>query len=209
MRVEVETELARDLAMLDAVEAGGRPAFRTWATELATVVVGRGVRIPEEVDETFCREAGIPIVRRPSGGRSVLIGPGTLQYTFVLPISLAQDLASIPGTKRLCNRLLIAALAHAAVRTSKTIVEDASGDLVVGGRKFAGVALRRRRNAVLLHGTLLLDADVELIARALHHPVREPAYRAGRGHTDFLANFGAVDEPMFTETARTLLASIG
>jgi lipoate-protein ligase A len=152
------------------------------------------------VNLDYCRSEKIPILRRPSGGRSVLIGPGTLQYSFTLPYRLAEELASIAGSKRFCNRVLIAGLGLPC-----KIDEDDSGDLTTGGRKFAGLALKRRKSAMLLHGTLLEDADLEKIAVALQHPSREPAYRGGRGHLEFLANIGAIDAATLESTVRALL----
>jgi len=193
--------------LLQAVEEGAPPAFRTWTISQATVVVGRSVLIEEEVDEQFCASRAIPIVRRQSGGRSVLVGRGTLQYSFALPYSLGEELATISGSKRFCNRLLIPALRHAA-RTGCVIDEDTSGDLVVGGRKIAGLALRRRRSAMLLHGTILVSADIALIASVLRHPKQEPAYREGRSHHAFIANVGDLDESMFRDSVAEQLSSL-
>jgi lipoate-protein ligase A len=58
--------------------------------------------------------------------------------------------------------------------------------------------LRVRRGAVLYHGTLLDEFDLDLVSRLLRHPPREPDYRAGRDHASFLANLAlgrtALDE---------------
>jgi len=45
-----------------------------------------------------------------------------------------------------------------------------------------------KREHLLYHGTLLYDFPLELIARCLAMPPREPAYRAGRPHAAFVAN---------------------
>jgi lipoate-protein ligase A len=218
---EVEVELARDDALLQSVEHGAPPAFRTWRAARPVVVLGRAVDVAEEVDEAFCAAASIPIVRRSSGGRSVLVGPGTLQYAFALPYAVSDELATISGSKRFCNALLLAGLARAchvedgtaagtlAGRLGGAAVAlraDESGDLVRGDRKVAGVALRRRRTAMLLHGTILMEADLSVIARALRHPIREPAYRLGRAHQDFLENLGRVDEAVLVAAVGASLA---
>jgi lipoate-protein ligase A len=205
MQTDVAEQLARDLALLGQAEQDATGAFRLWTTQAATVVLGRSVDAGEEVDEDFCARAGIAIVRRPSGGRSVLVGPGTLQYAFALPYSLAAELSTIPASKRFCNRLLVPALESAAGIAAGTLQEDRSGDVLLGDRKVAGLALRRRRTAMLLHGTILVRADLALIARALRHPACEPAYRRGRAHEDFLANLGRADESMLERTVRELL----
>jgi lipoate-protein ligase A len=206
---DVERELERDLELLEAVERGGPAHFRVWTTAGATVVIGRAVRVEEEVDEEFCAAAGLSIVRRPSGGRSVVVGAGTVQYSFALPYALADDLSSIGGAKRFCNALLVAGLERGTRLGRTSLVEDPSGDLLREGRKVAGLALRRRRSAMLLHGTILVNADLAVIARALKHPAREPAYRRGRSHEDFLANLGALDERAMEHTVKDSLARLG
>jgi len=205
--IPVEKELAADTRLLEDVEQGAPPGFRTWTVCHPTVVVGRSVLIEEEVDERFCAAHAIRIVRRPSGGRSVLVGPGTVQYAFALPYALGEELVTISGSKRFCNRLLLAGLGSALAAPS-AILEDVSGDLVVNGHKVAGLALRRRRTAMLLHGTILVAADLALIASALRHPKQEPAYRAGRTHAAFVANLGALDERVMRNVIAERLASL-
>ncbi|TFH24803.1 MAG: hypothetical protein E4H03_02555, partial [Myxococcales bacterium] len=61
---DVAAELDRDLAMLESAERDGCYAFRTWTAARATVVVGRAVKIDDEVRVGFCRTQGIDIVRR-------------------------------------------------------------------------------------------------------------------------------------------------
>jgi len=202
---EVERALARELRALDDAEAGASGWFGTWTTDSPAVVVGRGVDIAAEVDESFCRTAGIAVIRRMSGGRSVFVGPGTLQYGFVLPYALDETLGSISGAKRFCNALVVDGLVAALAASTIQIVADASGDLVRDGRKVAGLAMRRRRRALLLHGTILASADLATIAHALRHPQREPAYRGGRSHEEFLENLGALDARVFEAEVRRRL----
>jgi lipoate-protein ligase A len=61
-------------------------------------------------------------------------------------------------------------------------------DLACNGRKFSGNAQRRKENALLFHGTFLLDFDLSLIEVLLPLPSLQPFYRAGRSHTEFLTN---------------------
>lgn len=200
----VERELEVDLERLDAAQHGGLAEFRVWTTEETTVVVGRSVDVAEEVDVEACRRANVPVVRRPSGGRTVVVGSGTLQYSFVLRYDFAAELKSIGGSKRFCNRLLIEGLDRPG-----EIEEDESGDLVSGNRKFAGLALKRGKSAMLLHGTLLSRANLELISKLLRHPASEPPYRGGRDHSEFLTNIGTVDAGNWERRVRGLLLRAG
>src|SRR5205814_6029847 len=69
-------------------------------------------------------------------------------------------------------------------------IHEGTCDLTIAGRKLAGNSLRCKRDHLLYHGTLLYDFDLELIQRLLRMPPRHPAYRAGRGHLDFVTNIG-------------------
>ena len=198
----VERELEHDLELLAYATEHGRSTFRTWVARSHTVVVGRAVDVESEVDTEHCARLEVQIVRRPSGGRSVVIGPGTVQYTFALPYRLSSELSGISSSKRFCNRLLLAALADAR------IVEDDSGDLLLGDRKIGGLAIKRGREAMMLHGTLLVAADIEVVASLLRHPLREPAYRRGRGHAEFLANLGVLDRDSLERRVAASLAAL-
>lgn len=185
----VEEHLALDEALLDEAHAGRLTAavVRTWMVAEPTVVVGSSSRIEDEVDRAACREAGAGIVRRPSGGLTVVLGPGCVMWSVVAP--LPPDWS--PPIARL-HAAFLEPLAAALVAAGRPVVRRGSSDLAIrqadGERKVSGNALRVRRGAVLYHGTLLDDFDLALVSRLLRHPPREPEYRAGRDHAAFLAN---------------------
>jgi lipoate-protein ligase A len=170
-------------------------AVRVWTCDQAAVVLGVSRPLGGEVDEAECDRRAVAVLRRASGGGTVVIGPGTLQYAFALPHPAGAEAVSIDRIKRFCNRAVRDALASSGVGAE--IGSDVSGDLHVDLRKVGGIALRRHRHATLLHGTLLVDADLDLIAAVLRHPEREPAWRQGRPHGAFLANLGYFDTDAF------------
>jgi len=55
----------------------------------------------------------------------------------------------------------------------------------------SGNAQQRKSRHVLHHGSLLYDFDLAVVARYLRPPEREPAYRGGRAHDQFLTNLPA------------------
>jgi lipoate-protein ligase A len=63
-----------------------------------------------------------------------------------------------------------------------------TSDLAIAGRKFSGNSLRCKRDHLLYHGTLLYDFDLTLLGRLLKMPPRQPPYRAGRSHGEFVTN---------------------
>jgi lipoate-protein ligase A len=76
------------------------------------------------------------------------------------------------------------------------------GDLVFRGRKVSGSAQRRGRRAILHHGTILYDFDASLATRYLKEPARQPPYRAGRRHSDFLGNLPLSRSAVFAALQR-------
>ncbi|NBW96012.1 MAG: lipoate--protein ligase family protein [Planctomycetia bacterium] len=187
----VEGQLALDEALLEEAHEGiaSETVVRTWMARETVVVVGSSSRIEEEVDLEACSRAGVRVVRRPSGGLTVVLGPGCLTWSVVEPHP-----AGTPPLDRIHSRMLdplCAALTRATAGRGP-VTRRGTSDLVIPGPesdlKVSGNALRVRRHGVLYHGTLLDDFDIGLIERILLHPPREPDYRAGRTHGTFLAN---------------------
>ena len=75
---------------------------------------------------------------------------------------------------------------HAIASLDIDVDMQGTSDLTYRGRKFSGNALRSKKNWMIYHGTMICDFDIELIANCLGNPIRQPEYREGRSHRDFL-----------------------
>lgn len=186
--------LALDEELLAAAEAGRLPGdvLRLWEAPAPCVVLGRSS--PEtEVHVDACRGDGVPVLRRATGGATVVVGPGCLMYALVLDRRAHAELGGVDATHRFVLERLAAALA--ALEAS--VARAGTSDLVLARRpgepprKFSGNSLRVKRTHLLYHGTILYDFPLERVGRWLAAPVRAPAYRAGRDHAAFLANLPA------------------
>ncbi len=191
LNTDTHADPAANVALDEALlERADGEYLRLWESPTPVVVVGRSAPIEREVDAAACAAANVPVVRRPSGGQTVLIGPGCLMYAVVLDLALRPELAAIDRAHQFVLGRMLAAL-----RTLEPNIEIAgTSDLVLTGdppRKFSGNALRLKRTHLLYHGTLLYDFDLDLVERLLKPPVRQPAYRAERTHREFLTNFPA------------------
>lgn len=177
--------LACDEALLEAVEENGGPILRLWEPDTCFVVLGYANEASREVNLPACERLGIPVLRRCSGGGTVLQGPGSLNYSLILPQDFAPGLDTVTGT----NRFIMER--HCEVFSEllgQPVDWHGSTDLAAGGCKFSGNAQRRKRRTLLFHGTLLLDFDLDLISQALPMPSKQPDYRGNRSHLDFLTN---------------------
>ena len=178
--------LALDEALLEEAEAAGRPTetLRIWQPDRPIVVLGRSSKIGREVRADACRELGVPILRRVSGGAAVVAGPGCLMYGLVLSYRLRPQLRAVDQA----HRFVLGTLAAALRPLVPEVGCRGTSDLAIGGQKFSGNSLRCRRDHLLYHGTLLYDFPLELIGRCLAAPPRMPDYRQGREHAEFLTN---------------------
>lgn len=180
--------LALDEALLLAAEAGqGGEVLRLWECPRYAVVVGAGGSVAIDVNVAACDADGVPILRRASGGGTVLLGPGCLCYSFVLGYDRAAGLADITAS----NRYVLGRILNALRPVAPDAAVAGTSDLAAGGLKFSGNAQQRKRTHFLHHGTLLDVFDLDLIPRYLNAPERQPDYRMDRPHAAFVRNLSA------------------
>jgi len=178
--------LALDEALLDHSELSPHcgEVLRLWESPRHAVVLGRSSQIALEVHDEHCRQLGVPVVRRISGGAAVLVGPGCLMYSLVLDLQARPELRSLAQA----HRAVLGRIAAALGRLLPAVRCQGISDLTLDGRKFSGNSIRYRKNHLLYHGTILYAFDLELVDRCLRMPPRQPDYRQGRGHSQFLTN---------------------
>jgi lipoate-protein ligase A len=185
--------LALDEAQLLEAEAGrGGEVLRLWEWPRAAVVLGAGCALADDVDEVACRADGVPILRRASGGGTVLLGPGCLCYSLVLAYARGPALREVtPSYEWILGRV------RAALDGLLPRIEQAgTSDLADSGLKFSGNAQQRKRDHLLHHGTLLYNFDLSRVGRYLRAPERQPDYRGRRDHAAFLRNLPAGAEKL-------------
>lgn len=193
--------LACDEALLNLFDSdkADDSLLRIWEPKNYFVVLGHSNKFGAEVRSPECVAAGIPVLRRISGGGTVLQGPGCLNYSLLL------SPAAFPcGTIGECfdyilkkHRQFVGKLKGGEVR-----IEGIS-DLALAGRKFSGNSQYRKRNFILAHGTFLLNFDLALMDRCLRLPAKQPDYRARRPHLEFVTNLQLEPHRFREELART------
>lgn len=188
---EPARNLALDEALLEEAELSeeehSSELLRVWEPSQPFVVLGRSSLLEQEVNLTACRQMAIPVLRRVSGGATVVTGPGCLMYAVLLSYARRPDL-------RLLDR------AHQTVMENQRRAIQSLGidcsiqgicDLTLGAKKFSGNSLRCRRNFLLYHGTILYEFPLPLLGTCLGTPQRQPDYRQQRSHLEFVTNIQA------------------
>lgn len=183
------------LCLADQEDAG--EFLRFWESPLYFVVLGRTCKEDEDVDLLACRRDNIAVLRRSSGGGTVLQGPGCLNFSLILSKALRPELSSINFSYRAILEQVLKALRCLGIDGEFRPVCD----LVLKGteKKFSGNAQRRGREFILHHGTILYDFDLDLVGRYLKIPRKMPSYRNSRPHGEFIANIPACSEDIRRE----------
>ncbi len=195
--------VALDEALLEACEAGqlAEGVLRLWESPDYFVVLGRSSDPQVEVDLAACRREGVPVLRRVSGGGTVLAGPGCLMYAVVLDYRALPHLRAVDGAHRHVLERIAAALApqvpgvaHAGISDlvvreegvvqQKNVIEAENTPTL----KVSGNAMRAKRDHFLYHGTLLYDFALDRIGQLLATPTRVHTYRQDRPHGEFVTN---------------------
>jgi len=157
------------------------PFIWLWEYTGTACVLGAGTPLAD-VDLSSCAAAGVPVYRRRGGGGAVLLSPGNLIIT-----------ACYDARRKAFPTQWIGPIAEAVARALRALGLHSAcvqglGDVAVGSRKVLGSSLYASRQVALYQGSLLVNPDLDLIPRFLPHPSREPDYRAGRSHREFLTS---------------------
>ena len=178
---DLHLHLQRELDLQLESERTGAEFLWFWEVHEPCVVLGRGSRVENEVHSHACEADKVPVVRRSSGGGSVVLVPGCLNYSLILDLERTPRLRDV-------ERSYVEILSSVCRSVGDSAVKPIGSDLTTSGRKFGGCSQKRTRKTLLHHGTILYDFDISLTARYLQTPPRTPAYRGGRSHADFLTN---------------------
>ena len=175
-----------------------------WQNE-NTIVVGQNQNTEAEINRPFVEAHHINVVRRSTGGGAVYHDLGNLNYSFITD---AGDKASISMDR--FTSPVVEALKGLGLQA------EASGrnDILVEGRKVSGTAQRLYGNRILHHGTLLFDANPDMVAGALQvdpEKFRSKSTKSVRSRIGNIRSFlkQDMDMPAFWEYLKEALAGSG
>ena len=116
------------------------------------VIVGCYQNICKEVNVYALKKAGIPVIRRMSGGGTVYHDLGNVNYTLIRDKEGFVDYDDFLSP-------VIKALNDLGITAHK----DRNSDIAIGGKKISGSAQKVSGGRVLHHGTLLFDSDLSVL----------------------------------------------
>jgi len=165
--------LAADETLARRVGRGdSRPTLRLYSYRSHCALVGRFQNVEQELHLDFCRQHGVVVNRRPTGGGAIIMGADQLGVALTVP---GRERHAYGGARQLMQRFS-AGLLQALDRLGIEAAFRRKNDLEVGGRKIAGLGIYRDRSGGLLfHASLLVDLDVPLMLRVLRIPLEKIA----------------------------------
>ncbi len=181
-----------------------RIPYKFWVPAEKALVIGHSQEPGRELRLDAAVRDGVPVHRRMGGGGAVLLSPGCVCVGLRFARTKGRNLHDYFAAG--CD------LVRRAVREASGLILESKGisDLACptpdGGRKVVGCSLYMPRDFALYLASILVRPDLGDLETYLAHPSREPDYRAGRPHGDFVAGLGALADRAFN--SRDLLASL-
>lgn len=147
-----------------------------------SVIAGKHQCIHREADTEFVNENHIPVMRRITGGGTVYHDEGNLNFAFIRNCEPGRQIDFYRHLAPVLD-FLDSAGVNASIRGS---------DIISGGKKISGNAEHVHRNRVLHHGTLLFDADLDIMRKTLRSDTSGYSTRAVASNPSPVTNLSKI-----------------
>lgn len=137
-------------------------SFFVWRVN-PTVIIGRNQDLETEVNLDYCREHGVEVVRRKSGGGCVYSDKGNIMISY---ISRRGDVSEV-------FERYLDALTGCLRSAGLDAYKSGRNDVMVGDRKVSGNAFHMLPDRSIVHGTLLYSTDFDALETAIRPPVEK------------------------------------
>jgi lipoate-protein ligase A len=131
--------------------------FMIWQNANA-IIVGLHQNTLSQINSEYVREKNIRVTRRMTGGGAVYHDLGNVNFTFIENYN-----GKSTNFDKYINRIVEFLNAEYGISAKY----EGRNDIVVEGKKISGNSELIKNNRILHHGTLLFDADLEVVARSL------------------------------------------
>ncbi len=157
------------------------PSFMIWEPAGTVVVLGASNSLEDSIVTDNLRKYNARIIKRRSGGQSVVLTGKTL----VISIKLKRDKRSAFLYFKTLTGLIIEGLISSGILYPEV---NGTSDITLNGKKISGSSIYRNRDFLLFHAVINISEPVSTFDELLKHPIREPDYRKGRKHSEFITS---------------------
>ena len=159
-----------------------KDGFLVWQPEGYHIVLGQSNSAGKSLFAANVIADNIPVTRRPSGGEAVILTPSTIVVSVAMSFPA---MITFRNFFRMVNEVIIEGLESLGV---KDLGMKGISDIAIGERKILGSSMANHRNRLVYHAVINAGEDPALFERYLRHPSREPGYRSGRSHSEFVTS---------------------
>ena len=158
-------------------------ALDIWVPDDIFVVLGSSNKAETECHLDACQKNKIHILKRYGGGGAVVLHPGCVILSLGLWVG---HFYQNDYYFKWINDSLIQSL-KAKWPEFAELDQNGISDITMGAKKIAGTSLFRSRNYLLYQASIMVDPKPDLMESYLAHPSKEPEYREGKNHTEFVS----------------------
>lgn len=156
-------------------------AVLIWIPDQTYIVLGASNNVDSLVAEAVIND-GIPVIKRKSGGQTVVLTPNNLVVSAVITDEMADKPLDV---YREFNDVIINVLAESGI---KGLSSRGISDIAIYDKKILGSSIFRKKEKLFYHAVINFSEPASTFEKYLKHPSKEPDYRNGRAHAEFVTS---------------------
>ena len=156
--------------------------FQIWQPDKTYLILGQSNKIETSLFLDKVERDHITVLKRPSGGETVILTPNTLVISAVF---VSPEVKRPHQYFARFNDFIIKGLALSGIQN---VCHKGISDLAIGEKKILGSSIYHKKDKIFYHSVLNVAESIEIIEKYIQHPKREPDYRKGRGHGEFVTS---------------------
>jgi len=156
-----------------------------WIPDKVYVILGVSNNCEDSLNQNNILSDTIPVFKRPSGGEAVVLSPKTL---VISAVAKYENLTSPKEFFKLYNNKIIIGLNSFGI---EHLYSKGISDISIKDKKILGSSIYRTKDKIFYQAVLNVNENPNLFERYLKHPKKEPDYRKGRTHNDFVTSICA------------------
>lgn len=156
--------------------------YLIWTPDKTYIVLGASNNSNDSLNIENVIQDNVTVLKRPSGGQTVVLTPNNIMISAVFVDS---KMVHPKEVFQHVNQLIISSIEKMGIHN---LAMMGISDVAISGRKILGSAIYRNKNALLYHAVLNIGEPAATFERYLKHPTKEPDYRKGRSHSEFVTS---------------------
>ncbi|MEN6637570.1 MAG: biotin/lipoate A/B protein ligase family protein [Smithella sp.] len=168
-RMTVAENMAIDKVLMTSRSQGWAPDTLLFLEFTPCALAGYHQSVELEIEEDYCREHGIEIQRRVTGGGAIYMHEGTLGWA----IYADKQTPAIPADRNEMYARMCESIVNGLSRLNVKATYRPKNDIEVNGRKISGTGGTELNGAFMYTGSLLIDFDVDTMIKCLRLPLKK------------------------------------